>query len=123
MKTMNKPFTVTGRVKSFKHAFAGIWTLVATQHNAWIHVAAMVAVVVCGVFAKLSAMEWCVVVFAVAGVLMAEAFNTALEFLADVAHPDFHPLVKKAKDVAAGAVLIAAIGAAVVGVVVFGGKL
>ena len=118
-----KKFSLRGRIKSFQHAFTGIWTLITTQHNAWIHVVAMVVVVVCGVTAKLSAMEWGLIVFAIVGVLVAEAFNTALEFLADAAHPNFHPLVKKAKDVAAGAVLIAAAGAAMIGAIVFGAHL
>jgi len=111
------------RARSFKHAFAGIWVLLSTQHNAWIHALATVVVVVAGLLAELAAWEWCAVVFAIVGVWVAEAFNTALEFLADAAQPEIHPLVKKAKDVAAGAVLLAAVGAVVVGMVVFGARL
>jgi diacylglycerol kinase (ATP) len=64
-------------------------------------------------------MAWCALVLAIMAVWTAEALNTALEFLADAATPQMHPLVKKAKDVAAGAVLLSAIGAAIVGVLVF----
>ena len=78
------------------------------------------AVVVAGVTLGLSRQEWCWVVLAVVGVWTAEALNTALEFLCDVASPEFHPLVEKSKDVAAGAVLIAALGAVAIGILVFG---
>jgi len=67
----------------------------------------------------LSRAEWCWIVLAIVGVWMAEALNTAFEFLCDVASPQFHPMVKHAKDVAAGAVLLCAVGAAIVGVLVF----
>jgi diacylglycerol kinase (ATP) len=65
-------------------------------------------------------MEWCWMTLAIIGVWLAEALNTAIEFLTDLVSPEFHPLAGKAKDVAAGAVLIAAIGAVVIGMFVFG---
>jgi len=120
---MGKKFNVMTRVQSFKYAFSGLWTLLSTQHNAWIHAVATLVVVTCGFIVRLSLMEWCVIVLAIIIVWMAEAFNTALEFLADVAHPDYHPLIKKVKDIAAGAVLLSAIGAAIVGGIVFWGKI
>ena len=80
---------------------------------------ATVAVVTAGLVVRLSAGEWCWVVLAIAIVWTAEALNTALEFLADVASPSFHPVVRDAKDVAAGAVLITAIAAAIIGGIVF----
>ena len=67
----------------------------------------------------LSTAEWCWIVLAIRSVWTAEALNTAFEFLADVASPEFHPLVKHAKDVAAGAVLIAAVGAGIIALLVF----
>jgi diacylglycerol kinase (ATP) len=94
--------------------------MVAGQHNAWVHAAATVAVAGAGVAVGLSRQEWCWVVLAVVGVWTAEALNTALEFLCDVASPEFHPLVEKSKDVAAAAVLIAALGAVAIGGLVFG---
>lgn len=117
---MSKRFQWRARLKSFSHAFAGIVILLRSQHNAWIHAAATVIVSVMGVWLRLSATEWCLIVLAVTLVWMAEALNTAVEFLADVVSPEFHPLVKCAKDVAAGAVLIAATGAVVIGVLVLG---
>lgn len=94
--------------------------MIAGQHNAWIHAAATLVVVTLGFALRISAGEWCWIVLAISGVWTAEALNTAFEFLADVASPDFHPLVRDAKDVAAGAVLIVAVAAAVIGGLVFG---
>jgi diacylglycerol kinase len=117
---MNKPFQFTGRIRSFKFAIAGIWTMLKTQHNAWVHAFATVVVVATGFFFGVSTSEWCWLVLAIMAVWIAEALNTAFEFLADAASPGFHPLVKHAKDVAAGAVLIAAIGSLIIGVLVLG---
>ncbi len=116
---MTKPFRISERVRSFKFALNGLLTLFKTEHNTWIHAAATLAVIAAGFFFNVTRVEWCLLVFAIASVWVAEAFNTAIEFLADAVSPDVHPLIKQAKDVAAAAVLIAAIGAAVVGVIVF----
>lgn len=116
------PLTFDGRIRSVKFALRGLRTMVASQHNAWIHAAATVVVVAAGVILGLSASEWCWIVLAIGSVWTAEALNTAFEFLTDVASPDFHPLAEKAKDVAAGAVLLSAIGAAIIGALVFGPK-
>jgi len=94
--------------------------MLASQHNAWIHAVATAVVVGAGLMTRLSAAEWCAIVLAIVAVWVAEGLNTALEFLADATNPAFHPLIGKAKDVAAGAVLLAAIGAVVVGLLVFG---
>jgi len=115
-----KPFQFTGRVRSFKYAFVGMWTMLKSQHNAWVHAAATLVVVVTGLLVGLASAEWCWIVLAIMAVWTAEALNTAFEFLADAASPEFHPLVKHAKDVAAGAVLISAIGSAIIGILVLG---
>ena len=111
---------LNGRLRSFGHAFRGLKVLLQTQQNARIHVAATVMVVAAGALFAISPAEWALVALAVASVWAAEALNTAIEFLVDLASPEFHPLAAKAKDVAAGAVLVAAIGSLVVGVLVFG---
>jgi len=116
---MKKPFSITARLNSFKFAFAGIWTLLKTQHNMWVHLVAAVLVTGCGVYVGLSPIEWCVIVLTIMAVWVAEACNTAIEFLADRVSTDHHPLIKKAKDVAAGAVLITAIGAVIIGAIIF----
>jgi diacylglycerol kinase (ATP) len=115
----DREFSVAARARSFVYAGRGIRTMLASQHNAWIHAAATAAVIACGVITGITRAEWCVLVLAMVAVWTAEALNTAFEFLCDVASPEFHPLVEKAKDVAAGAVLLSAIGAAGVGVLVF----
>lgn len=117
---MNNPFSFTGRVRSFKFAFAGIGTMLKSQQNAWIHAIATIFVVAAGFAFELTPAEWCWLVLAIVAVWTAEALNTAIEFLSDVTSPEFHPLVKKAKDVAAGAVLISAIGAIIIGLLVMG---
>jgi len=93
--------------------------MIASQHNAWIHAVATLLVIALSVYLRLSNVEWCLIVVAMIAVWTAEALNTAFEFLTDVASPEFHPLAEKAKDVAAGAVLIAAIGSVVIGLLVF----
>ena len=94
--------------------------MIKSQHNAWVHACATIGVISTGICLKVSHSEWCLLVLAIMAVWTAEALNTAFEFLADVASPDFHPLVKHSKDVAAGAVLISAIGAVIIGSLVFG---
>ncbi len=117
---MKRTFQFTGRIRSFKFALIGLWTMLKSQHNAWIHLCATVGVVTAGLLLGLSAAEWSPLILAMMAVWTAEALNTAFEFLADAASPDFHPLVKRAKDVAAGAVLISAVGSVVIGILVLG---
>lgn len=97
--------------------------MLESQHNAWLHAVATIIVSLLGWWLGLSLADWCWIVLAVVSVWTAEAMNTALELLTDVASPDFHPLAGRAKDVAAGAVLITAVGAAVIGVLVLGPRL
>ena len=111
---------LTGRLRSFGHAFRGLKVLLQTQHNARIHAVATVLVVVAGALLRISAFDWALIALAVLCVWAAEAMNTAIEFVVDLVSPEHHPLAAKAKDVAAGAVLVAAIGAAIVGGLVFG---
>ena len=116
---MSRRFEFTARLRSFSYAGRGIFLTLASQHNAWIHAAATVAVVITGFYLKISRMEWGLVVLASAAVWTAEALNTAIEFLADAVTTERRPLIGDAKDVAAGAVLITALAAVIVGVLVF----
>jgi diacylglycerol kinase (ATP) len=118
-----KPFSVTARLRSFIYAGRGIRTMLASQHNAWVHALASLAVIGLASALSVPRIEWAALILAIVSVWTAEALNTAFEFLCDVASPDFHPLVEKAKDVAAGAVLICALGAAATGVLVLGPRL
>ena len=107
------------RIKSFGYAFKGIASLIKKEHNAWIHCTAIVVVTLAGFYFDITPTEWCVVVICFGLVLSAEGFNTAIERLVDLVSPDYHPIAGDVKDVAAGAVLICAIAAAIVGMIVF----
>ena len=107
------------RIASVGFALEGIATLLRTQVNARIHLAAAIAVVMLAAYLGVSRVEWALLVFAIALVWVAEGLNTGIEFLADAAVPDPHSLIKHAKDVAAGAVLLASFAAAVIGALVF----
>lgn len=108
-------FSVAARARSFRHAFAGVAALLATQHNSWIHAAATLAVIGLGLWLGASGVEWAVLCLAMGLVWLAEGLNTALEALCDRVAPDHHPLVGQAKDVAAAGVLLAACAAAAAG--------
>ena len=116
---MNSPFEFTGRIRSFKYAFCGLFHLLRSQHNAWIHTFITVLVVLAGLCFRLTAAEWCWIVLATTLVWTAEALNTAIELLADATTKEFHPLIGQAKDVAAGAVLLTAVGASIIGLIIF----
>ena len=91
-----------------------------TQPNARIHLAIACVVVVLGIWLGLSITEWAIITLAIGLVLVAEAFNTVAEALVDLATAEYHPLAKIAKDASAGAVLLMAVAAVVVGVLILG---
>ena len=119
MNDKHQAFSVAARVRSMAYAFTGVAGMLRDQHNAWIHCLATFAVLAAGFLFGVSRIEWLALIFAITLVWVAEALNTAFEYLCDVASPEFHPLVEKSKDIAAGAVLLASLGAVAVGVVVF----
>ncbi len=119
MNNNSDTFSFTGRIRSIRHALDGILEMLKGQHNAWVHAVATICVVFAGFFFRVKTTEWCVLVLVILSVWVAEALNTAFEFLCDVASPEFHPQVKKSKDVAAGAVLLSAIGAVIIGLIIF----
>ena len=116
--TAPKRFSINRRLRSFVYAIRGIKVLLQSQHNAWIHAIATILVCIAGFAFHLSSIEWCMIVIAIMAVWTSEALNTSLELLTDLASPEIHPLAAKAKDVAAGAVLLASIGAAILGVII-----
>ena len=119
MNVTKKRFSLRQRVRSFFYAGRGIRFMIASQHNAWIHALATGLVIIAGVYFGITRLEWGLIILAIIAVWTAEALNTAFEFLADASGTDFHPLVMKAKDIAAAAVLIAATGALAVGLIIF----
>ncbi len=112
-------FSIKKRARSFVYAFSGIATLLRDEHNSRIHMFAMACVIVFGFILDISSIEWCIVALCCGGVLMAEAMNSAVEAIADLVSPEFHPLIKKAKDVGAAGVLMMAIAAAAAGLIIF----
>ena len=108
------------RIKSVSVASKGILYMLKYEPNAWVHTLATVLVFGSGIYYGLTRFEWCWIVLAIVSVWTAEALNTALEFLADVASPDSHALVEKAKDVAAGGVLITSLGSIIIAILIFG---
>lgn len=110
---------IKSRLKSFQFAFQGLSDLFRTQPNTKIHLLAAAGVLAGGFYFELPAGEWCLLILAIALVLAAEAFNTALEYLTDLVSPGHHELAGKTKDVAAAGVLLTAVGAAAVGLIIF----
>ena len=108
------------RAASFYNAFSGLWHMLRTQPNAWIHVSATVCVIALGLWLGLSRVEWAILALTMGLVWTAEYINTALEAAVDLASPDIHPLAKIGKDVGAAAVLVAAIISVVIGLLILG---
>jgi diacylglycerol kinase len=114
---------VKRRIMSFAHAGRGVITVVRTQPNARIHLAATLIVAALGIILRIGPGEWLAVALACGIVWAAECLNTAVELLADHVAPERHPAVGAAKDAAAAGVLVAAAAAAATGLVVFLPKL
>jgi diacylglycerol kinase (ATP) len=106
--------------KAFKHAFAGLWHVLRTQRNAWIHSLATAAVIVMAFWMRVDRREWALLLLAIGLVWIAELFNTALEATIDLTKPEPHPLARTGKDIAAAAVLIAAVFAVIIGILILG---
>ena len=111
---------ILSRIAAFGHAFRGWWYVLNTQHNTWIHATVAIIVFILGLWLKLPARDWAVLVLTIAMVFMAEFLNTAIEAVVDIASPVHHPLAKVGKDVGAGAVLVAALAAVLVGLLILG---
>jgi diacylglycerol kinase len=107
-------------IASFSCAFSGLWYVLRTQGNARVHAVVALLAVMAGIFLRISAIEFAITFVAISGVFIAEMFNTALEACVDLASPQLHPLAKIAKDVAAGAVLVSAMLAVIIGLCIFG---
>lgn len=112
-------FSVADRLQSFRYAATGIVFMLRTQHNAWIHLLMTLIVCLAGFWLRISSADWRWLTVAIVVVWAAEATNTAFEYLCDVVSPEFHVSVAKAKDIAAGAVLVCTGGAAVLGLLTF----
>ena len=116
-------FSWRKRGRSFLYAFRGIGMLLRDEHNSRIHLVAGMCAVALGRGLGLERWEWVAVTGCIAAVMAAEAFNSAIEAVADRFGVERHPLIGKGKDVAAAGVLITALGALIIGLIVFLGKL
>ncbi len=110
---------ISKRVFAFKNAFAGIFVFFKHGEHAKLHLIATLFVVFLGWYLQISSTDWMISLLCIALVLSLEAVNSAIEYLVDLASPNFHPLAKKSKDIAAAAVLIAAIFALIIGLLIF----
>jgi diacylglycerol kinase (ATP) len=117
------PSTLIGQMlAATRYALRGLRFLVE-ERNAKLLLAGTAVALAAGVYFEIEPLEWCMVVFALALLWVAEGLNSALERLTDLVSPGFHPLAGKAKDIAAGAVLIALAGAVSIGLIIFGPRL
>lgn len=112
-------FSTVKRIQSFEHAGRGVKIFLKTTHNAWVEIAVALVAIFFGFIFQISTTEWLFVVSSIGAVLVAETFNTAIEFDIDLTSPEYHLFAKYAKDVAAGAVLIASVTASVIGLIIF----
>ena len=106
-------------VNSFKYAFYGIKKTYIGEQNLRIHTFIALLVIICGFLFKISYMEWLICLVLIGLVLMSEFFNTAIEYVVDLASPEVHPLAKAAKDTASAGVLMMAIISAMIGLTIF----
>ena len=107
-------------IAGFGYAFRGLWYAIRTQRNMRFHVVVAIIVILAGILFRVSAVEFAMLFVAITGVFIAEMFNTVIELCVDLASPNYHPLAKIAKDVAAGAVLLSAILSVIIGLFVLG---
>jgi diacylglycerol kinase len=115
----HKPFSVQSRLNSFVYAFAGIKDFIRYEPQALMHAIAAALVIFAGFYFKITTHEWLAVMFAIGLVVVAEMLNTAIEKLTDMVSPEIHPKAKVVKDLSAGAVLVASIVAAIIGLIIF----
>ena len=110
-------------INSFRYAIEGFISSFKTERNMKIHILAMIIVIILGLYLKISSIEWCIIIIAIASVIGAELFNTTIETVVDMISPEKNPKAKLAKDISAAAVLAVAIGAAIIGIIIFIPKL
>lgn len=116
---MQKKISINSRIKSFKYALRGIWFVIKSQHNAWIHTLFAIAAIILGIILKINSYEWMIIIFSIAIVFAFESVNSAIEYLTDLLSPEYNSKAGKAKDIAAGAVLLSAMAALAAGLIIF----
>lgn len=119
MMKEKKRFSIIGRIQSATHAWRGLGVLISTSYNARLHLFFAFLAIYLGIILHISEVEWVLIVLTIGLVIMAEAFNTAMEIDIDLTSPEYHPYARDTKDVAAGAVVICAFIACIVGIIIF----
>ena len=107
------------QLRSFGYAWKGIQSCVGKEQNLSFHLIAAMAVIIAGIVLGITRTEWIMVVMCIGTVIAAELFNTAIEKLVDLVSPERHPVAGQVKDIAAGAVLVCAVAAAIIGLIIF----
>jgi diacylglycerol kinase len=107
-------------IAGFGFAFSGLWYALRTQVNMKVHITLGILAIVLGIVLRISAVEFAIIILTISGVLTLEMLNTVIELCVDLASPEYHPLAKRAKDAAAGAVLLSAILSIVIALFIFG---
>lgn len=106
-------------IAGFGYAFSGLWYALRTQRNVRVHLLLALLAILMGILLRISAIEFAMIFVAITGVFISEMFNTVIELCINLASPNYHPLAKIAKDVAAGAVLLSAMLSVIIGLLVF----
>lgn len=112
-------FSISKRLKSFKHAFNGLSILIKEEHNSRIHLLAMVIAIVLGSIFKIQTYEWIGIILSIGLVISLELINSAIENLSDFSTKEKHQLIKKTKDLAAAGVLWSSLAALAIGLTIF----
>ncbi|MGE5457386.1 MAG: diacylglycerol kinase family protein [Methanococcaceae archaeon] len=120
---IQRKFSLSSRILSFKFAFDGFITMIKNEHNSRIHLLLSIIVITVGIFLKLTLIEWSLVIILIGLVFIAELFNSAIEKISDMIDHEINPEIRIIKDYTAAAVLISAIVSATVGAIIFMPKL
>ena len=120
---MKKLFSITRLIKSFGYSFKGLLHVIATETNAQIHLLALLVTTFTGFYFDISHTEWLIQTLIISAVISAEFFNTAIEKIIDLLHPEENPKAGLIKDVASAAVLVLAIGALVIAYMIYWDKI
>lgn len=106
-------------IASIRHAIVGIYTFIKEEKHARIHSLGAGGIISFGYFFQINGVEWCFLLLAISAVIVSEILNSAVERLVDLCSPQFHPLAKKAKDLAAASVLVASVIGAIISLIIF----
>ncbi|WP_449537017.1 diacylglycerol kinase family protein [Ferdinandcohnia sp. Marseille-Q9671] len=109
----------SGFFKSFSFALKGLTVAFTSERNLQFHLLFSILVICCGFFFEIARVEWIIIILLIGGMFTVELLNTAVEKVVDLVTSEFHPLAKQAKDIAAGAVLMYAMIAVIIGIILF----